>query len=69
MPVPVLAPAPGGSVLLDDLRFRLRLVHSVRFPLTEQRCYFQFFVDADGFSPLEGASLALELVEDSRLWG
>ena len=45
------ARAGAASVLPDDLRFRLRLVHSVRFPLTEQRCYFQFFVDADGFSP------------------
>ena len=44
-------------------------MHSVRFPLTEQRCYFQFFVDADGSSPLEGASLALELVEDGRVVG
>lgn len=63
------ARAGAASVLPDDLRFRLRLVHSVRFPLTEQRCYFQFFVDADGSSPLEGASLALELVEDSRVVG
>ena len=63
------ARAGAASVLPDDLRFRLRLVHSVRFPLTEQRCYFQFFVDADGFSPLEGASPALELVEDSRVVG
>lgn len=64
-----LARAGAASVLPDDLRFRLRLVHSVRFPLTEQRCYFQFFVDADGSSPLEGASLALELVEDGRVVG
>ena len=63
------ARAGAASVLPDDLRFRLRLVHSVRFPLTEQRCYFQFFVDADGSSPLEGASLALELVEDGRVVG
>ena len=63
------AGAGAASVLPDDLRFRLRLVHSVRFPLTEQRCYFQFFVDADGSSPLEGASLALELVEDGRVVG
>lgn len=56
-------------VLPDDLHFRLRLVHPVRFLLTEQRCYFQFFVDADGSSPLEGASLALELVEDGRVVG
>ena len=64
-----LARAGAASVLPDDLRFRLRLVHSVRFPLTEQRCYFQFFVDADGSSPLEGASLALELVEDGLVVG
>lgn len=63
------AGAGAASVLPDDVRFRLRLVHSVRFPLTEQRCYFQFFVDADGSSPLEGASLALELVEDGRVVG
>ncbi|MEC8037731.1 MAG: hypothetical protein VX152_05445, partial [Pseudomonadota bacterium] len=63
------ARAGAALVLPDDLRFRLRLVHSVRFPLTEQRCYFQFFVDADGSSPLEGASLALELVEDGRVVG
>ncbi|MEC7140806.1 MAG: hypothetical protein VXX01_05670 [Pseudomonadota bacterium] len=63
------ARAGAALVLPDDLRFRLRLVHSVRFPLTEQRCYFQFFVDADGSSPLEGATLALELVEDGRVVG
>ena len=71
--------AAGGSVseastsaatgLADDVAFRLHLVHSVRFPLTDQRCYFQFFVDAAGSSPLEGASLALELVEDGRVVG
>ena len=71
--------AAGGSVseastsaatgLADDVAFRLRLVHSVRFPLTDQRCYFPFFVDAAGSSPLEGASLALELVEDGRVVG
>ena len=53
----------------DDVGFQLRLVHSVRFPLTEQRCYFQFFVDAEYSSPLVGASLALELVEDGRVVG
>ena len=71
--------AAGGSVseastsaatgLADDVAFRLHLVHSVRFPLTDQRCYFQFFVDAAGASPLESASLALELVEDGRVVG
>ncbi|MBB25207.1 MAG: hypothetical protein CME02_06765 [Geminicoccus sp.] len=61
--------AGPASVLPGVIRFRLRLVHSVRFPLTEQRCYFQFFFYADGSSPLEGASLALELVEDGRVVG
>ena len=72
VPVPVSGAVrfPDRSLLPDDLRFRLRLAGiGVRFPLTEQRCYFQFFVDADGFSPLEGASLALELVEDGRVVG
>ena len=63
------ASASAASGLADNVGFRLRLVHSVRFPLTDQRCYFQFFVDAAGSSPLEGASLALELVEDGRVVG
>ena len=58
---------PSGPA--DDVGFQLRLVRSVRFPLTEQRCYFQFFVDAEYSSPLVGASLALELVEDGRVVG
>jgi hypothetical protein len=64
-----LGSSPAPSELADERRFRLRLVHSVRFPLTEQRCYFQFFVDAAGSAPLEGAALALEMIEDGRVIG
>ena len=63
------ASTSAATGLADDVAFRLHLVHSVRFPLTDQRCYFQFFVDAAGSSPLESASLALELVEDGRVVG
>ena len=59
----------GSAVLSNDLTFSLRLVHSVKFPLTTDRCYYQFFVDAQGSDALSDVRFDLDLALDGRILG
>ena len=59
----------GSGVLANEIAFSVRLVHSVKFPLTSERCYYQFFVDALGSSPLAEARFVFELSSKGQIVG
>lgn len=63
------APQSAPIVLNDNPVFSLRLIHSVRFELTEERCYYQFFVDALGSSPLAEVRFLIELSKQGQIVG
>lgn len=66
-PVAAIGNAPIG--LDDNVGFSLRLVHSVRFELSADRCYYQFFVDAHGSSPLAEIRMVLDLSAKGQIVG
>ena len=57
------------QLLSDNIEFSLQVIHSVKFPLTAQRCYYQFFVDALGSSPLAEVRFDIELALQGRILG
>ena len=59
----------GSGVLANEIAFSVRLVHSVKFALTSERCYYQFFVDALGSSPLAEARFVIELSAKGQIVG
>ncbi len=60
--------APGDSPLLgENVEFSLQVIHSVKFSLTAERCYYQFFVDALGSSPLSEVRFDIELAHEGRI--
>lgn len=59
----------SSAVLSKDIRFSVQLVHSVKFPLTEDRCYYQFFVDAKGSDALAEVRFDLEMALEGRIVG
>ena len=59
----------GSAVLANEIAFSVRLVHSVKFPLTSERCYYQIFVDALGSSPLAEARFVFELSSKGQIVG
>ena len=63
---------PGTSAvqaLSDTVEFSVKVSHSVKFPLTSERCYYQFFVDSLGSSPLSEANFEIELAHEGRIIG
>lgn len=62
--------SPGTSAVLGkDVQFSVQLVHSVKFPLTTDRCYYQFFVDAKGSNALDDVRFDMELALEGRIVG
>lgn len=61
--------ASAVQTLNDTVSFSLKVVHSVKFPLTDARCYYQFFVDAQGSSPLSEVKFNIELAREGRIIG
>lgn len=58
-----------SAVLARDVAFSLQVVHSVKFPLTATRCYYQFFVDAKGSNALTDVRFDIELAREGRIVG
>ena len=57
------------QALSDTVEFSVKVIHSVKFPLTSERCYYQFFVDSLGSSPLSEANFEIELAHEGLIIG
>lgn len=65
-----LTPASSTvQTLAGNVEFSVKVIHSVKFPLTSERCYYQFFVDALGSSPLSEVRFDIELAREGRIIG
>lgn len=59
----------AAQTLSDDANFSLNVIHSVKFPLTAERCFYQFFVAAQGSNPLSEVKFEIELAHQGRIIG